>query len=204
MIIKKLVEFNTDENCYVIYGKDSKNCIVIDPGGEKILDFLKESKLSVDAILLTHCHYDHTCCAEKIKDMTGAPIIGSSECMENIKSPFVNVSAMFGEGLHTAVDKVISDNEIIKYSGLEIKCIKTPGHTSCSVCYLIEDNLFSGDTLFLRTTGRWDLPTGNYDELAASLKEKIYCLDDNIKVFPGHGNDTTVGYEKKFNLSICL
>lgn len=204
MIIKKVIDFDMDQNCYIV-SEDGENCIVIDPGCgyEKIVKELKESSFTVLKILLTHCHYDHMAGAERLKKATGAKIVSGKNCRENIKNTIINVSKMFGDELVGAdVDEVVSDNEKFEIGGMKIKCIETPGHTDCSVCYLIEDCLFTGDTLFLRTTGRWDLPTGNYEMLENSLKEKLYKLDDDIKVYPGHGNPTSIGYEKKFNMSI--
>lgn len=204
MIIKKVIDFDMDQNCYIV-SEDGENCIVIDPGCgyEKIVKGLKESSFTVLKILLTHCHYDHMAGAERLRKATGAKIVSGKKCRENIKNTIINVSKMFGDELVGAdVDEVVSDNEKFEIGGMKIKCIETPGHTDCSVCYLIEDCLFTGDTLFLRTTGRWDLPTGNYEMLENSLKEKLYKLDDDTKVYPGHGNPTSIGYEKKFNMSI--
>lgn len=205
MIIKKVTDFDMDQNCYILSKENKKECIVIDPGCayEKIIKMINENEFTVSAILLTHCHYDHVFSAEKLKKETGAEIISGKKCSENIKNSVINVSDMFGNRIiGNESDKVLSDGENIKISGMEIKCIETPGHTDCSVCYLVEDYLFTGDTLFLRTVGRWDLPTGNFEILEKSLKEKIYILNDNIKVYPGHGNSTSVGYEKKFNMVI--
>ena len=206
MEIKKITDFGTDENCYVLYNEKNSGCVVIDPGNifEKLDAFLSENGLSVRAVLLTHCHYDHVSGILKLKEKK-AEVLASERCRENIKDSVKNVSLMFGENFSgDFVDKTLSDSETFNCAGIDIKCIYTPGHTDCSVCYLVGDKLFSGDTLFLRTTGRWDLPTGNYEQLSKSLKQKIYLMDDNIKVFPGHGGETTVGYEKKFNMSINM
>ena len=96
----------------------------------------------------------------------------------------------------------MTDGEERDFDGISVKCIYTPGHTDGSVCYLIENNLFSGDTLFKRSIGRCDLPTGNMDILEDSIKNIIYKMDENIVVYPGHGEETTIGYEKKNNLYI--
>lgn len=206
MIIKKVIDFEMDQNCYIVYKEDSQKCIVIDPGNsyDKLIRELDKNNLSVSDILLTHCHYDHMSEAEKLKNFTGALVSASKRCAENIKNPRLNVSVMFGENLSgDYIDNIVSEKEEFEAAGMMVKCIETPGHTDCSVCYLIENSLFSGDTLFLRTTGRWDLPTGNYDELVKSLQDKLYLLDDGIKVYPGHGNSTSIGYEKNFNMSIA-
>ena len=197
MELKKVIDFNMDQNCYVL--KSGEYTVVIDPGSNKILSEVDKA----DVILLTHSHYDHTSAVLKLKEKTGAMVVAGKYCVENLKEPSKNVSLMFGETFSAdCVDKVLSDGEVLKIGDMEIKCMETPGHTSCSVCYLIDDNLFSGDTLFLRTTGRWDLPTGDFKVLENSIKNKIYTLDENIKVYPGHGNETSVGYEKKFNMVI--
>ena len=81
--------------------------------------------------------------------------------------------------------------------GIDIKCIYTPGHTDCSVCFLAENSLFSGDTLFFESVGRWDFETGNFQELENSVRNKLYSLPDDTKVYPGHGRQTSIGYEKK-------
>ena len=97
----------------------------------------------------------------------------------------------------------MGDNEEFNIDGLNIKCILTPGHTNGGACFLINGKkLFSGDTLFLRSIGRSDLPTGNPIELINSIEKRLYKLDDDIEVFPGHGGKTLIGYEKKFNMFI--
>ena len=98
---------------------------------------------------------------------------------------------------------ILEDGEEFTVDGLKIKCILTPGHTNGGACYLVNDEkLFSGDTLFLRSIGRSDLPTGNGEKLVNSIKNKLYTLDDDIEVFPGHGGATTIGYEKKYNMFV--
>ena len=205
MIIKKIIDYGTDQNCYLLINEEIHECIVIDPGNvfEKVKRFITENEIKVSAILLTHCHYDHVSGLPELKEYTSAEVIASEECKENIKSPVTNVSGLFGEDFFgDYVERTVSEGEKFRVSGIEITCIKTPGHTNCCVCYLVEDKLFSGDTLFLRTTGRWDLPTGNYDVLTKSLRNKLYLMEDDIKVYPGHGHETTLGYEKKYNMSI--
>ena len=204
MEIKILEEYKMGENTYFII--EDGEAIVIDPGAdtEKVLSFAGDIKIKY--IFLTHCHYDHIKSVKEIRKQTGALICCSEECKNNIQNPRVNLASM-GLGYEIIIDnvyKVFNDNEEFDFKGNTIKVIKTPGHTDCSVCYLIENNLISGDTLFFQSVGRYDLPTGDLNILTTSIKNKLYCLDDNIKVYPGHGRSTTIGYEKKYNLCIKL
>lgn len=205
MEIKKVIDVEMDQNCYVIFEQDSQECIVIDPGNsyEKMFLLLKHLNKTVSAILLTHCHYDHISGLLDLAELSEAVVIASRECKNNINQVHINVSNMFEEKIDIIqIDKIVEDDEELMVAGIKIRCIKTPGHTNCSVCYLIEDHLFSGDTLFLSTIGRWDLPTGHYRDLEKSIREKLYSLDDEIVVHPGHGGDTSIGYEKKYNMNI--
>ena len=204
MEIKKIVDLGTDENCYILYS--GKSCAVIDPGEnyEKALEFIRENNLKIEKILLTHCHYDHSAGAGILKKETGAPVAASEECKENIKYAHVNVSALFGHELKDdIVDEILTDGEEFYAAGIKFTCIKTPGHTSCSVCYITEDIIFTGDTLFYGSVGRWDLPTGNFEELVSSIKEKLYKMD-NMRVYPGHGEETSIEKERLYNSCICL
>ena len=188
----------TDQNCYLL--KEGNSGILIDPGAkeEDILSAI--SGLEIKYILLTHCHFDHIEYLEEIRKNTDALVIGSINLEKNIADDFINVSAMFGsEKIFSGPDIILNDGEDIETKVGKIKCLYTPGHTDCSVSYLIGDNLFTGDTLFAGSVGRWDLATANVNSLVKSIKKVLYKLDDNLKVYPGHGNDTTIGYEKKFN-----
>ena len=112
-----------------------------------------------------------------------------------------NIMQTFGViGVETPkADAYINDNDILKFGNTEIKVIHTPGHTEGCVCYLIDGQLFSGDTLFRDSVGRCDLPGGNFSKLSDSIKNILFKLDDNMVVYPGHGPETTIGYEKKYN-----
>ena len=188
----------TDQNCYLL--KNGEFGVLIDPGAKPDDIFKKISGLKIEYILLSHCHFDHIEYLEEIRNMTGAKVCGSKNLNKNLKDSFINVSAMFGsEKVFNDAEITLDDGEILNTNVGKIKCIYTPGHTDCSVSYMIENNLFSGDTLFSGSVGRWDLATANVNDLVHSIKKVLYKLDDNLKVFPGHGPDTTIGYEKKFN-----
>lgn len=188
----------TDQNCYLL--KEGSSGILIDPGAkdEDIISAISGTKIQY--ILLTHCHFDHIEYLNEIKALTGASVLGSSNLEKNITDAFINVSAMFGsDKIFKGPDKVLEDGDEIDSKIGKIKCLYTPGHTDCSVCYLINNHLFTGDTLFAGSVGRWDLETANVNSLVNSVKKVLYKLEDNIKIYPGHGDSSTIGYEKKFN-----
>lgn len=199
---------NTSENTYLVFDENTGNGLIIDPGCsmDKTEKMINENNVNVKYILLTHCHYDHISSLIPLKEKTGALIVTGDRGNVNIGNPSVNLS-VYGLGYeinNIKSDKILSDGEVMELDTVKIKCIYTPGHTDCGVCYLIENELFCGDTLFLRTCGRWDLPTANVDVLEKSIKEKLYLLPDETVVHPGHGESTTIGYEKKFNFVFKL
>ena len=171
---------------------------------EDILKAAAEDEINIKYVFLTHCHYDHIEYMEDLREKTSALLVCSKNCADNIKNPMINLSQM-GLGykiIAKDAEIVLDDNEDFKLDGISVKCIYTPGHTNCSACFMVENEMFCGDTLFLRNCGRWDLPTGDEMTLVKSVKEKIYTLDENINLHPGHGEKTTIGYEKKFNFFI--
>ena len=196
----------TNENTWLIYDENTKNGVIVDPGCslEQIERMIDENGVRVRYILLTHCHYDHIMSLIPLKEKTGASIVTGDKGSINIGDPNINLTEHgLGykiEDIHA--DVVLKDGEALILDGLEIKCIYTPGHTSCGVCYLVENDLFCGDTLFLRSCGRWDLPTGNEEILFSSIREKLYTLPNETVVHSGHGHDTQIGYEKKFNFCV--
>lgn len=203
MEIEKIVDYQMDQNCYLVH--ENKKGFLIDPGGcpEKIIERVKKLQVELCAILLTHGHYDHICGTDAVLEEWSIPVYGSELCEKNAKSPILNVSSLFGEDFSLKCPVLpIADGEEKSFAELPVTCISTPGHTDCSVCYRIGNVLFSGDTLFLRSVGRWDFPNGDLDALKHSLRDRLYQLPDEVLVFPGHGNDTSIGYEKKFNLTI--
>ena len=205
MTVKTFSNYYNGENTYLICDEITKNGAVIYPGFNEssIHEYIKENCVNLKYIILTHCHYDHISDVSEFKKKYNAKIVCSKSCADNLSNPNVNLSeAGLGYKLSENADIVLEDNETFKIDSVSLKCIYTPGHTSCSVCYICDNRVFSGDTLFLRSVGRCDLPTGNQHELEVSLKNKVYKLSDELEVCPGHGNVTTIGYEKKYNLFI--
>ena len=206
MKFEKLQNYRTGENTYVVYNENTLNGFIIDPayGTDKIIDFIKEKDINLKYIFITHCHYDHIENMEELREKLSLKLVCGDKADINITDSDINLS-FAGLGYEISAKKsdvILKDGENINIDGMTVKCIYTPGHTNCSVCYLTDNHMFCGDTLFLRNCGRFDLPTGNEEALIKSVKEKIYMLDENIILHPGHGEDTSIGYEKKFNFYI--
>lgn len=206
MKIIKLENYVNSENTYIVYDENSMEGVVIDPGYDavKINEKIKSEGIKLKYILITHCHYDHIQYLEELRNITSAPLACGKWASVNIGDPDINASYM---GLGYAIsaksaEKILTDGETVNVENLDIKCIYTPGHTNCGVCYIINNCIFVGDTLFLRNCGRWDLPTGNEEMLKHSIRNVLYKLDDEMKVYPGHGESTSIGYEKKYNFFV--
>lgn len=204
MKIETLTNYMTDENTYIIHN-DGK-AVVVDPGNsaDEIIKTAEKLGVKIEYVFITHCHYDHIEFLEELREKTGAKLVSGDKGAENVANPNVNLS-LHGLGREIFAKRseiILSDNEEKYFCGINFKCIYTPGHTNCGVCYLAENNIFVGDTLFLRSVGRTDLPTGDASTLVNSIKTRLYTLDDDIKVYSGHGKPTTIGYEKKYNFFV--
>lgn len=193
MEIKTYVAGPFMTNTYLII--NDKKGIIVDPtiGLEKYIDDIK--KINITAILLTHCHIDHIASAH----LFDAPIYMSKIDAINIKDNRINLSNTFGIPFIFPSNNIIGlDDEVLSLNNLKIECILTPGHTSGGMCFLINDSLFSGDTLFQVGIGRTDFPTGNMNDLKKSLL-KLKCLPKNTKIYSGHGELSTLEFELKYN-----
>ena len=186
-------------NCYLISTDNA--ALVIDPGLEsaEVEQFLKENSSKERLILLTHAHFDHIGGAAVLRKNTNTDIaIGEIE-NPSLSDKTVNLCNLFGADIESfSADILLKDNQEFSVGYICIKVIHTPGHTAGGVSYLIDDFLFSGDTLFLESIGRTDFPQGNFSVLSASVK-KLYELDGNITVFAGHGDKTTIAHEIMYN-----
>lgn len=205
MEIKRIVLGPFETNTYIIYSKETKESIIIDPSffSEDVISFIDKLGLNVKAILLTHAHIDHTAGILKIKEkVPNLKVYMSEKEQKTLIDEKYNLSYLFSE-IETCkkVDIFLKDNDILCFCETKFKVIETPGHTLGSVCYYLESEkiLFTGDTLFYRTIGRSDFPGGNSKELIDSIKNKLFSLDNNIYVMPGHGMITSIGAERKYN-----
>ena len=178
-------------NCYIIHDEASRNCCVIDPGyqSEDILDKLTDLGLSLEAILLTHGHFDHVGAVRDLVADTGCAVY---LCAEDLNMP-ANLTA--GQLYYT---NTYAEGSQLHLAGLDITVLHTPGHTPGSVCLLVDSTLFAGDTLFAGSCGRTDLPGGSWEQMQQSLK-RLSQIEANLWVLPGHGESTTLNEEKRHN-----
>ncbi len=190
-------------NCYFVYQEGKSDVIFIDPAdqGAYIYDALKERGFTVAGILLTHGHFDHIWGLEELREKSGAPVYIWEQEKALLGDARLNVSAGAGRACSAEADVYVKDGEEITIAGMTCRLIGTPGHTEGSCCYYFPEGgfLVSGDTLFADSVGRTDLPTGDMGRLVRSIREKVFLLPDETKVYPGHGEATEIGYEKKYN-----
>ena len=186
-------------NCYIVRADGAASCAIIDPGYEAgtILAFLKKEGLQPDAILLTHGHFDHVGAVKELVAATGCGLWMHEGDHSQPQNPTNAFFYPLTNAKFTQV-KLCEDREKISAGGLTFTVMATPGHTGGSVCYLCADAMFAGDTLFAGSCGRIDLPGGDRKLMQASLK-RLSELEENYRVFPGHGPDTTLFEEKRFN-----
>lgn len=178
-------------NCYIIFEASSNTCCVIDPGydADIVLDKVDSLGLRVEAILLTHGHFDHVGGVKEIASETGCRVY---ICPEDLSMPPMMTA---GPLYYT---HTYADGDQLNLAGLQIAVLHTPGHTPGSVCLLVDTSLFSGDTLFAGSCGRTDLPGGDWATILKSLR-RLRELEGNFWVYPGHGGASTLRDEKKYN-----
>jgi len=178
-------------NCYIIHDEHSKTCCVIDPGydADAILDKLDSLGLTLEAIALTHGHFDHV---GAVRDLAA-----ETQCQVYLHPDDLSMPPMMTAG-QLYYTKTYAEGSQLKLAGLDISVLHTPGHTPGSVCLLVETSIFSGDTLFQGSCGRTDLPGGDWATITRSL-HRLAALEGNFWILPGHGPSTTLRDEKKYN-----
>lgn len=186
-------------NCYLLTA-DGQRAVAIDPSQERIISEAQRLGLTIEAVLLTHGHFDHVGACNRLSE-EGVPIY----CGEKERELVSGINSMYREyGAPMPVFKVqstLKDGQKIQLCGIEFQVIETPGHTAGSVCYLVENHLFTGDTLFRGSVGRCDLPTGDEEAIVKSVR-KLYALDGAYNVYPGHSEQSTLDFEKKYNMCV--
>ncbi len=211
MILKRL-KVNTalgePTNCYIVEDEESKETMVIDPGGEadKIIDML--DTLGIDKlkyIYLTHCHGDHFGAILELKEKKGGKVLIHRDDAEGLYNPAISLTYYIGmDDIELEADSRVDEGDIIHLGNLEFKVIHTPGHTKGGTCLYCKEEglLFSGDTLFKGTWGRTDLPTSSFPDIIASITSKLTILPDDTIVYPGHGRMTTIREEEPIYLEL--
>ncbi|MGN1148689.1 MAG: MBL fold metallo-hydrolase [Lachnospiraceae bacterium] len=201
--IGRMVLGSYSTNCYLLYREGDARMIVADPAdkGEQIYQALTDKGFTVAGILLTHGHFDHIWGANRLRELSGAKIYALDAELPLCEDAQMNVSEWAGRPCTVTPDILVRDGEEITIADMTCKVLATPGHTAGSCCYYFEEAgfLVCGDTIFLESVGRTDFPTGSSAALEQSVREKIFTLPDDVQLYPGHGDSTTVEHEKQYN-----
>ncbi len=207
MILETVPVGMLDVNCYIVGDKD--HLLVIDPGADVNTIFQEIQSIggTVKTIFLTHCHFDHILAVNELKALTGAKIVVANAEKENLSDENVNMTGRFhSRKINISPDEFAQEGDVVTSGDYRFSVIETPGHTSGGVCLYepTEKVLFSGDTLFFESIGRTDFLTGDFLTLKRSVLEKLYILPGETRVFPGHGEKTTIAHEMKHNPFISI
>lgn len=202
--VVKYVNGLLTENCFLVINKNINHGFIIDPGMkiDDLISDIKNSNIIIDAIFLTHGHFDHSMKANELSNLYNCDIYANENEKEILESEQYNLSKKFFKPTIITNVKYLKDNEEITISNINIKCILTPGHTKGGMCYMLNkyDIIFTGDTLFKNSFGRYDLYSGSLEEIKNSIINKLFVLNPNMIVYPGHGENTTILQEQKDNM----
>ena len=206
MIIKMLTVGALYTNCYIVSCAETKETLIMDPGfdrqveAQRILREVDKRDLEVRYIVNTHGHPDHTSGNGVIERATGALILIHEYDAVMLTGAEKALARLFGFRVESPpADKLLHDRDIIQIGGVTLKVLHTPGHSRGSISLLADDVVFTGDTLFAGSIGRYDLPGGSFQEIMRSIKNRLATLPDHVKVYPGHGPVSTIGEEKRNN-----
>ncbi len=203
MKVEKFVTGIISTNCYLAINEETKQAVVIDPAAcpSYLMSHIKSEGLKVEAILLTHGHFDHIMGIDGFLSEFDVPVYvheGDADAMED---PVLNQSSTYTSGYTFGKARYLRDRQTLELAGYTFRVIHTPGHTKGGCCYYVasEDVLFSGDTLFQNSVGRTDFVNSSTSDLVHSVREKLFLLPDDTIVYPGHMGETKIGHEKKYN-----
>ncbi|MBC8499132.1 MAG: MBL fold metallo-hydrolase [Candidatus Atribacteria bacterium] len=204
MFLKRLAVGALETNCYLIACEKTQKAAVIDPGGEEeidlILSLLQKNNLSLKYIINTHGHIDHIAGNNSLKAKTEALLLIHRLDADMLVDANKNFSSLMGKEICSPpADKFLEEGDEITLGILKLTVIHTPGHTPGGISLVLNNIVFTGDTLFAESIGRTDLPGGSYQDLQKSIKEKLLVLSDDTIIYPGHGPDSTIGEERRKN-----
>ncbi len=202
MNIEKLTLGAMQTNCYILSDEKSGECAVIDPAAEagEIIGYVRKNSLKIKYIILTHVHIDHIMALDELKKLCGAPVAVHEEEARLLNDNMGTLAQLFGTAPPASkADILLHDGDNLNLGDEVLKIIHTPGHTIGGISILCGKILISGDALLNMSIGRTDFPGGSYNQLKSSIVNKLFVLDDDTLVYPGHGEITTIGNEKSFN-----
>ena len=188
-------------NSYLVWDEESKKGFIVDPGGynASMKDMIKKEEIQLEYIILTHGHVDHIGGVNEMSKVYGSKILAAKAEIPMLEDPAFNMSTDFGKPIKITPHVAVDDGDTLEIGPMTLHFIMTPGHSPGGMCIRIGKILFSGDTLFQCSVGRTDFRGGDMDTLVKSIREKLFILDDDTRVFPGHMGETTIGREKVSN-----
>lgn len=203
MKVEKFVTGIISTNCYLVINEDTKQAVVIDPAAcpSYLMSHIKSEGLKIEAILLTHGHFDHIMGIDGFLSEFDVPVYVHEEDADAMEDPVLNQASTYTSGYTFGKARYLRDRQTLELAGYTFQVIHTPGHTKGGCCYYVasEGVLFSGDTLFQNSVGRTDFVNSSTSDLVHSVREKLFLLPDDTMVYPGHMGETKIGHEKKYN-----